>query len=71
MPNVIYERARSVMDRKELSDFETDKKVYELYEDCIDERRREKNGLIPAKYFLDKMGGWPVLDSPKDNKTYK
>ena len=59
------------MDRKEFSDFETDKKVYELYEDCIDERRREKNGLIPAKYFLDKMGGWPVLDSPKDNKTYK
>ena len=54
------------MEQKEPSIFETDTKVYKLYDDCVDERGREKAGLKPAKHFLWKFGGWPVLED-QDN----
>ena len=59
------------MENREPSRFQTDKKVYKLYDDCVDVRGRENAGLKPAKHFLWKFGGWPVLDSPEDIRNYR
>ena len=71
LPKAIYERARRLMENRGPSNFQTDKKVYKLYDECVDERGREKSGLKPAKHFLWKFGGWPVLDIPEDNRNYR
>ena len=71
MPEAIYNKARSLMAKRNSSNFESDKKVYKLYDDCIDSRAREKAGLRPAKYFLCQFGGWPVLEDQKCNQNYR
>ena len=60
------------MEKRKPSDFMTDEKIYKLYDDCVDTRGREKAGLKPAKHFLCKFGGWPVLeDSNCNNQNYR
>ena len=72
LPDSIYERGRKIMEnRGDGSNFQTDKMVRKIYDDCVDERGREKAGLKPAKHFLLKFGGWPVLDLPRDTRNYR
>ena len=71
MPEVVYQKARNLMQKKESSNFSTDQNIYNLYDSCINDRGRERTGLKPAKHFLCKFGGWPVLEDTNCNQNYR
>ena len=71
MPEVVYQKARNLMQKKQSSNFSTDQNIYNLYDSCINDRGRERTGLKPAKHFLCKFGGWPVLEDTNCNQNYR
>lgn len=42
-----------------------------LFQGCIDEGARERQGLNPLKNILNSFGGWPIIDPQWTNTSYE
>lgn len=52
-------------------DFELDKKLRIGYQSCMNKHLIAKRGLEPLKQTLKDIGGWPILEQDRWNKTWR
>ena len=70
---IVNNRARILLEEKDdEKSFETDKMAKRWYKACLNETRLELKGVQPLITSLNKLGGWPVLETlEKDYKTFR